>query len=221
MSADATTRALLILILACLLILVVQGFASCGQGRYQVTTLGSEAPGLIRVDTKTGALWKLEPRNDGNRWVPIVAPEEAGAATRAAPQQSAAPAGAAGDPGNASRAATDPPATPAVSATPRGPGTPPTEAEIQLFVDALAGEDLPPDVRVWTARQLGQLEGTQATEALLAALGDPSAEVVAAAAEALARRRDPRIGPALDELRSHPDPAVQRAARAPRTQAFD
>jgi hypothetical protein len=218
MPTDAVTRALLTLILACLLILVVQGFTRCGQGRYQVVALGSEAPPLVRIDSETGALWKLESRDDGSRWIPIAGPDEARGAARA-PSPRSATAGSGASPSSPSQPA--PPATSAAPGAPRGPAPPPTEEDVELFLEALADPELPPDVRAWTASQLAGIGGTEVTEALLTALGDASAEVVAAAAAALAQRRDPRIESALEELRSHPDPAVQRAARAPRTQPLD
>ena len=137
MPTDTATRALLIAILACLLILVVQGVTRCGQGRYQVTTLGSEAPILIRVDTKTGALWKLESSDAANRWVPIAAPEEARGVPRMSPQASGSPRAATSESDAPARTPKDLPATGPASATRRGPAAPPTEEEIQLFVDAL------------------------------------------------------------------------------------
>lgn len=214
MPTDVVTRALLTLILACLLVLVIQGFTRCDKGRYQVVALGSEAPALVRVESETGALWRLESGDDDNRWIPIASLHELRGAGRAHSPKGSTAASATNPP-----TATQP-APPATGAA-RGPIRPLTEEDVALFLEALADDDLPPDVRVWTVGQLAEIEGAEVTEALLTALGDRSAEVVAAAALALARRRDPRVAPALDELRSHPDPAVQRAARAPRTPTSD
>jgi hypothetical protein len=86
-------------------------------------------------------------------------------------------------------------------AGPAPPVAPLKDSEVQLFIDTLSGSELAPEIRAWTARQLGATEGPEVTQALLDALDDPSPEVVDAAAEALAERDDPRVGPALEKLR--------------------
>lgn len=79
-------------------------------------------------------------------------------------------------------------AAPAPSAV---PSPPPTEAEIHPFIEALLGDELPPEVRAWTAQQLGAIEGEEVTAALRSALEDPEPLVAAAAAAALAQRGEP------------------------------
>lgn len=79
MQPDSVTRALLALILICLVILIVQGVSEGGfqpgWGRYSVTGMRAGAPVLIRTDTVTGQVWKLELRGGGDRWVPFSEPD--------------------------------------------------------------------------------------------------------------------------------------------------
>jgi hypothetical protein len=87
MQPDSVTRALLALILVCLVILIAQGVSDRGfqpgWGRYSVTGMRAGAPVLIRTDTVTGQVWKLELRGGGDKWVAFTEPD-------AEPVQSAA-----------------------------------------------------------------------------------------------------------------------------------
>jgi hypothetical protein len=72
MQSDSVTRLLLAGIFVCLVILVGQGMRSAGSegaGRYSVTGLRAGGPILVRVDTVTGRVWKLELRDASDRWV--------------------------------------------------------------------------------------------------------------------------------------------------------
>ena len=111
---------------------------------------------------------------------------------------------------------------PGVAKDPPLPVAPLKESEVQLFIDTLSGSELAPEIRAWTARQLGATEGPEATQALLDALDDPSPEVVAAAAEALAGRDDPRVGPALEKLRrDRPQTSPPNAPEGMRVETLD
>ena len=91
MGSDPVARVLLGLILVCLAILVAQGFATSGAGRYSVAGVRAGAPLLIRTDTVTGQVWKLSLR-DSDSWVAFrepVAAEEPPAAAPPAPPDAA------------------------------------------------------------------------------------------------------------------------------------
>ncbi len=83
MQPDAATRILLALILVCLVILIVQGFPDRGAvagGRYSVTGMRAGAPILVRADSATGRVWKLELRGDSaDTWVALREPGDASA----------------------------------------------------------------------------------------------------------------------------------------------
>jgi len=207
---DAKTRSLLGLILVCLLILIVQGFGGAGSGRYQVAGMRAGAPVLIRTDTETGRTWKLELRGGGDRWVPFLEPGESRGDTGAATGTEGADVGTSAPGASASTESPDADAGRPPHAVPTVPENKPlTEGERQMLIDALLRVELPADVRVWTALQLGPVEGVKVTNALLTALNDPEPEVVAAAAEALSQRSDPRIPPALENLAARGTPPLR------------
>jgi hypothetical protein len=91
MQPDPATRILLAAILACLAILIVQGFSSPRTGsddaigRYSVTGLRAGGPMLIRTDSVTGKVWKLDLRGDTDAWIEFH--EAAASAPRAALDQ--------------------------------------------------------------------------------------------------------------------------------------
>jgi hypothetical protein len=73
---DPAVRILLAAILVCLAILIAQGFAGPAArgsdreiGRYSVTGLRAGGPMLVRTDSVTGRVWKLELRGDTSAWV--------------------------------------------------------------------------------------------------------------------------------------------------------
>ena len=166
MQAKHVTRALLALILLCLLILLLRNFFGNGE-------------------------------------------------TAPAPQQAVEP---------------QPPAQPAPATPPQPtaqsrveqdafPEEPLEQPELGVFIDALLGDELPADVRAWTARALRATPGPEVTQALLDALNDPSPEVAEAAAEALEGRDDPRVGPALEKL--HRDRPPKLSSQAPESMRIE
>lgn len=209
MQSTTTTRLLLGLILVCLLILIVQGFGGAGSGRYQVTGMRAGAPVLIRTDTESGRVWKLELRGGGDRWIPFLEPGESRSDAGATTGTEGVDAGAAAPGASASAQGSDTDAgqSPQTFSTARE-DKPLTEGELQIFIDTLLGGELPADVRAWTALQLGPAEGVKVTDALLVALADPEPEVVTAAVDALSQRRDPRIAPALEKLAARGTPPL-------------
>lgn len=218
MNSDSMTRTLLVLILIALLVLIGQGFSEDNAppwGRYQVTGMRAGAPVLIRTDTTTGQVWKLELRGGGGRWVAFSEPEPA--ATGSAPQaarESRTPA----QTETPSREIVEPPGAPSApaaapaAATPRGAATNQPE-DIATYAEALTSPELPADLRSWAATQLGTIDDPRSLEALIPALADPEAKVALAAVEAVVQIDDPRVKQALEAAAQHPDPAVQALAR--------
>jgi len=73
---DPAVRILLAAILVCLAILIVQGFSGPraqgsgeGTGRYSVTGIRAGGPMLVRTDSVTGKMWKLDLRSEPGTWV--------------------------------------------------------------------------------------------------------------------------------------------------------
>jgi hypothetical protein len=119
MQPDSVARVLLTLILVCLVIVIVQGMSDResqpGSGRYSVTGMRAGAPVLIRTDTLTGQVWKLELRGGGDKWVPFTEPDDEPA--RSAGLESASePTRKAGD----EREIVEPPASPPPTRPDRG-----------------------------------------------------------------------------------------------------
>jgi hypothetical protein len=219
MSSDPVARVLLALILACMLVLVFQGFGNAGDagrllGRFQVIGMRAGAPVLIRTDTESGQVWKLELRGGGNQWIPFTEKEaeQEGGDERASARESQTREVA-----RVEREVVEPPGAPSAAEAPppaATPGETPASAspvlqeEIESMADALANPELPNDMRTWAADQLGRMDAPDSTTALLAALNDPDPEIVLAAIDALRGRDDPRIEPALAALGEHPDERV-------------
>ena len=80
------------------------------------------------------------------------------------------------------------------------------------MADALANGQLPDDMRVWAAEQLGRFDERDSTTALLRAFSDPSPAVVLAALEAVSGRDDPRVEPMVEALADHEDERVVERA---------
>jgi hypothetical protein len=173
------------------------------------------APVLIRTDTVSGRVWKLELRGGGDKWVPFIEPD-------AGPPQSAA-RDTAPQPAQtevAEREIVEPPEIPvpaaAPAAAPRSPRKPPATPapdDIEIYVEALQRPELTGDIRAWVVTQLALSNEPRVTEALLGALDDSDTIAVLAAVEALWQRDDPRVRPALEKLRNHPDAAVAMLVR--------
>jgi hypothetical protein len=208
---DRALHVLLGLILVCLVLLVAQGFglgvrAGEDQGSYRVNLIKAKPTWLMRVDTVTGRVEKLE-IPDGERWVTLGEPEPdlAGIGGEGLDQP---PPLAEAPPEPARRMAVPRPPQPA-------PTPAPAQTEVTALVAAL-GPDNPREIRTWAAGLLGSYvaEAPETSRpALIEALGDPDASVVVAAARALGRSRDPESLAALESLASHPDAKVRAAAR--------
>jgi hypothetical protein len=220
MQPDSVTRVLLALILVCLVILIVQGVSDTGiqsgWGRFSVTGMRAGAPVLIRTDTVTGQVWRLELRGGGDTWIPLIEPS-----TGAAQSASREPAPRPTETAVVEREIIEPPEMQAAPSPPRPAASPrptrpirtPADEELEAYIDALSRTDLPGDIRAWAVKQVGASSSPQATDALLGALGDPDTIVVMAAVEALRQREDPRVRPGLEGLTDHPDAAVATLAR--------
>jgi hypothetical protein len=175
---DARVRWLLIGILGCLLFFVVRDVRRGDVGRYSVMPLRAGSPVIVRTDTATGESWKLELRAGGDRWVPIEGPGQVGNWSELETVQGAADPAAAAD-------------TP----TPRPLAT----DEIKALANAILGDELTPDIRIWAVGQLAATPDRRATLALvqlLEVVDEP--ELVALIREALAQRDDPRARQALE-----------------------
>jgi hypothetical protein len=177
MGGDARIRWLLVAILACLGFLVVRNLLRGDAGRYVVHPLRAGSPVLVRTDTATGESWKLELRAGGEEWVRIPGPGEAPAAI------AEEPAGPAGLPAGAD-----------LDAPPR----PLARDEIKALANAILGEELSPDIRIWAVGQLAVTPDRRATVALVQLLGavdDPELEALIRVA--LEQRDDPLARQAL------------------------
>lgn len=170
---NAQVRWLLIVIAACLLFLVVRNVMRGDTGRFTVVPLRAGSPVIIRTDTATGESWKLELRAGGERWVPIRDPRDGGAEIEL--------------PDEAPTQAPDTDVRPLAT------------DEVKALANAILGDELTPDVRIWSVGQLAATPDRRATTALiqlLEAVDEP--ELVALIREALAQRDDPRARQALE-----------------------
>jgi hypothetical protein len=176
---DARNRWLLLGILACLSFLVVRNLLRGDAGRYVVNPLRPGSPVLVRTDTATGETWKLELRAGGERWVPIPGPGEA-------PLDALA-----GDP--------DPAALPGSIDATSSPPRPLAQDEIKALANAILGDELSPDIRMWAVGQLAATPDRRATVALIQLMSvveDPP--LAALIREALEQRDDPAARRALE-----------------------
>lgn len=232
MSTDLTTRLLLLGILLCLIALVAQGFGDGPLqptfGRYQVTGTRAGSPILIRTDTETGKVWKLELRGGDDTWTLFAEGEGSGEGAPATGgladnEPAAASPEPASEPSAPYDEITDPePAAPKIKFAPKRPAPPPVarepvetspEEEVALYANAATREDLMPEMRIWAVKQLANLEVPQSTQVLIQAAATPDPQVALAAVEALSGREGEGVDAALERAQSHPDPSVQEAAR--------
>ena len=88
----------------------------------------------------------------------------------------------------------------------------PEPDEVRILVETLRGSS-PTEMRVFAAEQLGAADPQFAVPALLEALEDGDAAVVAAAVASLGRIGDAKALEAVARLRPHPDPAVSTAVK--------
>ncbi len=186
MGSDSVTRALLTLILVCLLALVIQGFSArsgsitepwAGErsplGRYDLSLMevptgrrrGPPKLRLLRTDTRTGQVWLMEDVGQGQAWLAVA----------------------------------DSPPDPA-------------RDEVLALIEGLR-IFYPLDFRAWAAEKLREYDAGITVPLLVAALEDEETAVVLGTTSALAETGDPSALPALRALLSHPDAGVRASAQ--------
>lgn len=215
--ADWITRLLLAGILVLQVGLVVQGRGGSQSpvlGRYQVMGMRAGAPVLIRTDTETGQVWKLELRGGGGLWVPFSEPDAEGES-----QASGRESQDAGESAAVRREIVEPPGAPPVPKPQLVLPAPPVpstaspaaqpEQEIVALRTAITNPELPIEMRVWAAQRLVSMDDPRAGQALIEALGDPDAAVAFAAVEALNESDSPEVREALEKLREAGDETVR------------
>jgi hypothetical protein len=154
-----------------------------GEPRYSVTPLRAGSPVILRTDRVTGESWKLELRAGGERWVRIPNPGE----TLRIWEQNPPAAGPAPPVPQERKLAGD---------------------EIKSLANAILGEELAPDIRMWAVGQLAESPDRRATLALIQLLDtvdDP--KLVALIREALKQRDDPRARRALERAEAPARPS--------------
>ena len=177
MGSARWTRALLGVIAVVVAFLVVRDLQRGDSGRYVVTPLRPGSPVLIRTDTATGTSWKLELKAGGGRWELLPEP---GTPAWAAAVNAVASA-------------------PPVTADPNAPPRPLAPDEIKSLANAILGDQLSHDIRVWAVGQLAVTEDRRATVALIQLLSEvDEPDLSALIREALAQRDDPRAKQALE-----------------------
>ena len=80
-------------------------------------------------------------------------------------------------------------------------------------MEALQKKGLAIEIRVWAAKQLSVFDPEVAVPPLREALKDDQPEIVVAAIGSLQQLGDPTTIPAIQTLRTHSDPSIQKAAR--------
>ena len=179
-------------------------------GRYRLFSIVDRmniAPNqLLRVDRITGRSW-LREVPDGSSWVAIESPSESEGdeaplppAPQSEPQADARPAPEAARLPVVSRAVLD-----------ASGGS--DEEKLQVVVEALQKKGLAVEIRVWAAKQLSVFDPEVAVPPLREALKDDRPEIVVAAIGSLQQLGDPTTIPAIQTLRTHSDPSIQKAAR--------
>lgn len=233
MQSDSATKLLLALILVCLVILIVQGLGGseglgAGWGRYQVTGMRAGAPVLIRTDTVTGQVWKLELRGGRDTWVAFHEPDAEGGEGNGSEAAGREPGGSASGSATTERDIVEPPGAPPLPSEPPRASpevlaalpSPPSAAgktsaeQIDQFAKALKNPKLPVDMRTWVAKQLGSIDEPASTDALLDAAGSDEPRVAAAALRALAGRNDERVRSVARRAHSGGAAEVRSAADA-------
>jgi hypothetical protein len=188
MAAGARIRWLLFGILACLAFLVFRNVQRGDAGRYVVHPLRPGSPVLVRTDTATGESWKLELHAGGERWIPIPGPGETPAERPSLRRE---------------------PDVEAEVSDPLDPTVPPrplAQDEIKALANAILGDELSPDIRMWAVGQLAVTPDRRATLALSQLLGvvdDP--QLLALIREALKQRDDPLARAALERNKDSAD----------------
>jgi hypothetical protein len=199
MGTDPALRVLLALILVCLLLLLGRGFGAGGggEGPYRVSVIKAGKPWLMRVNTETGQVDRLNLKA-ASQWEPL------GEAALDLAELEKLEEEKAEEPGAATG-----------SSTPDAPLEISDDSELDALLEAL-GPGNPGEIRAWAAGLLGRYAAEapeRSLPALIVALADPDAAVVAAAARSLGRSDRPEALSALRSLEAHPDARVQEAAR--------
>lgn len=84
---------------------------------------------------------------------------------------------------------------------------------LPVLREALTNPELESSVRIWVARQIGQIPGDEATRTLGDALDSDDPEVAHAAIDALAARSGPVAREQLEAAADHSDPYISEAAK--------
>ena len=161
---------------------------------------------LLLVDRMTGRSWLREVPG-GFSWIAIESPPES--EDDEAPLPAAPQAEPRAEAGPAPEAAMLPVASRAVLNASGGTD----QEKLQVVVEALQKKDLAVGIRVWAAKQLSVFDPEVAVPPLREALNDDQPEIVIAAIASLRQLGDPTTIPAIQALRSHSDPNIQKAAR--------
>lgn len=183
-------------------------------GRFQLDFAQAASIPLtfVRVDTQTGAAWRLAyPRE--RSWVAF---RDEGEPSAAAPTPAAArPAAAAvqATPPATQPAASSPPA-PAPGSRISGPnaGVPRGE-DFTPYIDALSVDTIPVEMKAWAVEQLGLVDNVEAVPPLIGALDSSETQIVRSAIRALAHYpNDERVRPAIERIAKSGSPEVARLA---------
>lgn len=220
MQSDGLTRVLLAVIALCAVVLVVRSLQeNPGTGRFQLSSIRAGTPLLLRADTVTGQVWKLELRGGRDRWVAFKEPGADDGKSAGDEEVSSRNAGSAApnEVASSGREAHAPPAAaPAPAArAPSRPAVPaPIDQDVGSLRKAISDAQLPIDIRVWAAQRLASMSDPRASQALIEALGDPDAELAFAAVEdKLAESGNPQVRAAAEKLRAARN--QPRAAKPP------
>jgi hypothetical protein len=193
-------------------------------GRYRVMSIasprgnvrvgGQTDPVLMRVDRETGRGWLLE-SEDATAWVAIrdASAPVVGTTGSSSPSTPAATASAAPVAPRGSRVLDESTDDQYPILTGDQLGVTPEEKQqtIETLRTARTKEGLPRKMRIWSVRQLGQVDPDLAVPELLVALEDDDPAVVAEAVTQLGQIGRASTIPRILKLRDHPDAEVREA----------
>ncbi len=161
---------------------------------------------LLRADRTTGRSW-LREVPDGSAWIAIES------ASESEDDEAPLPPTPQPEPQAEARPAPEAATLPVVSRTVLDASGGSDEEKLQVVVEALRKKGLAVEIRVWAAKQLSVFDPEDAVPPLREALKDDRPEIVVAAIGSLQQLGDPTTIPAIQTLRTHSDPSVQKAAR--------
>jgi hypothetical protein len=168
---------------------------------------------LVRVDHMTGRAWLLQ-SEDSDVWILVRDPDGPPEAPAGSTTPTESPARGAGtDTGSSSRAL-DPGESdvyPILTGDQLGATPKEKQETLTTLHNALTKEGLPPKMRLWAVRQLGELEPDLAIPELLVVLDDGDPVIVAEAVRQLGRTRRASTIPRILQLQNHPDAGVRAA----------